>query len=473
MSLTKKIALHTGFQIGGKGIGTMLSIATVYFLTRYLGPEGYGQYTTALSFLQFFGIIVDFGLYVVLLNRLAKPRANREKLVSNTFTLRLLTAVVFLGLAPVIALLFPYDTIVKEGIALMSAFFLFITLNQLLSAVFQKHLAMHWVALGEITAKVVMFGGILAVVFLDVGLPWVFATTLISGAFNFAINFLGARKFEKIRFRFDFPLWKSIIKEAAPIAISISLNLVYFKSDIIFLSLYHSQALVGIYGAPYKILEVLIAFPAMFVGLVIPLLSSAWASKDLERFKGVLQKSVNFLMLLALPIVAGIFVTAEPIMLFIGGEEFIESAKYLRMLSVAAGSIFVGTLFSYLVVVLEQQKRMVWGYAFVAALTFAGYLIFIPQYGATAAAALTIFSEMTIMFIAYAIVLLSSNIRVNWRPAVKMAIAAGAMALIVDTVPIDNLFVLVAIGGVSYVTLVYFLKAIDKETLQQFLPAKK
>ena len=123
---------------------------------------GYGQYTTALAFLQFFGIIVDFGLYIVLIKRLGEHREeDEEHLVNNIFTLRLISAIILLGLAPVIAWIFlTIRQLFKEALWVGSLMFLFVTLNQLLTGVFQKHLQVYWMSLAEIIGRFVLLGAI-------------------------------------------------------------------------------------------------------------------------------------------------------------------------------------------------------------------------------------------------------------------------------------------------------------------------
>ena len=89
----------------------------------------------------------------------------------------------------------------------------------------------------------------------------------------FYSTFLFARRYIKIGLRFDFAYWGKIIKTTWPIALSIVLTLIYFKIDTIFLSLMKPAADVGIYGVAYRVLEVLIFFPAIFSGIMMPLLS--------------------------------------------------------------------------------------------------------------------------------------------------------------------------------------------------------
>jgi len=98
MSLTKKIAVNTGWQMVGKVVGTFLGLIAIAILTRYLGRDGYGQYTTIYAFLQLFGILADFGFYIVLVKMISEKHVDQteeNKITSNIFTLRLISALIF------------------------------------------------------------------------------------------------------------------------------------------------------------------------------------------------------------------------------------------------------------------------------------------------------------------------------------------------------------------------------------------
>ena len=52
MSFTRKIAWNTAVQFGAKLAGLAVGLVTIGFLTRYLGVEGYGEYTTIIAFVE-------------------------------------------------------------------------------------------------------------------------------------------------------------------------------------------------------------------------------------------------------------------------------------------------------------------------------------------------------------------------------------------------------------------------------------
>ena len=60
MTLARHVAWNTAIQILGKALSTLLGVVALGLVTRTLGTEGFGAYTTVNSFLQVFGVVVDF-----------------------------------------------------------------------------------------------------------------------------------------------------------------------------------------------------------------------------------------------------------------------------------------------------------------------------------------------------------------------------------------------------------------------------
>lgn len=466
LSVSRKIALHTLWQVAGKVLGTFLGLLTIGVVTRYLGPEGFGRYTTVIAYLQLFGILVDFGLYMVLIKRISDPEANEEQLVNNIFTLRLISAVIFLGIAPIITLFIPsYPPIVRMGIALTSFSFLFITLIQLLTTVFQKHIATGKIAVAELIGRVVLLGATILFIVQGQNLLYLLLAVVLGSAINFAMVFAFVQTYVRLRLRFDWSVWKEVMWEAWPIALSISLNLIYFKADTFILSLFRPASEVGIYGAPYKVLEVLITFPTMFVGLVLPLLAKEYLSRHEDRFRSMLQQSFEVLAMFAVPLIAGGMVLAEPIMLLVGGEAFRASAPVLRLLIWPVGIIFCGTLFGHLIVVIQKQRQMLWGYLFVAVTSLLAYLILVPFYSYYGAAAVTIYSEFMVSSLVIFLVLKTTGVRFSMRPFFKIILSALGMAGALLLVPDAPLLLRMTMGVGAYAILLMLLGVISKQRL--------
>jgi O-antigen/teichoic acid export membrane protein len=402
MQLATKIAYNTLIQFGGKIITTGLSLIAVAAITRYLGRVGFGQYTTIITFLSFFAILADFGLTLVTSQLISRPNTDEEKILGNLLAWRLVSAIIFLGLAPIMVLFFPYSAEIKIGVAIASSSFIFIALNQVLVGFFQKRLRMDRVSFSEVISRTVLVVGILAVVKFDWGLFGILWVTVASAAVNFLFHFLFACAWTRLKLRFDFSLWRKIFITAWPLAVTTALNLIYLKTDILFLSLLSRPtkigltAEVGLYGVAYRVIDVLVTFPFMFAGIILPILTYRWARADYQGFKQVLQKSFDVMAFLAVPLAVGTQLTAQEIITLVAGPDFAAAGKILQVLIVAAAAIFLGVVFSHAVIALDKQKQIIKAYLFTAVTAVAGYLIFIPYFSYFGAAAVTVYSEIAI-----------------------------------------------------------------------------
>lgn len=478
MSLVREVARNTFWQAGGKGVGTLLGLGSSLVLFRYLHDAGYGTYITVMVYLQIFATVVDLGLYIVLVKRLATSQ-NPSELLSHVFSFRLVTGLLGFLLAFLLMYLIPsYSTVIRYGILIMSFNFLGITLSQVLTAVFQKFQALQWVAYAEISSKVFLFFSTLAVAYvLHLGIFAVFAIVAITGMANFFILFFRAQKFIPFRLRFDRAEWASLLRESWPVALAILFNLLYFKADTFLLGIFRTQDEVGIYGAPYKVLEVLVTLPAMFVGLILPPLSESFQKKDHVRFQKIFQRSFDTLAAMAFPLALGGFIVAKPLMLLIAGANFTDQPEVLgelfRVLAWAVAIIFFGTLTGYAVVVVGKQVNMLKGYAWVGVSSLIFYFIFIPRYSYWGAAGVTLYSEIAIVLFGLYYIFQATRFFPSFRNFFKALASALMMAFVLWFFREQSVFFLIPFGAVLYAGLVYLFGIFTRNDIQEILRFRK
>ncbi len=464
MNLSKKIALNTIVQIASKIISTLLGLFAVAIMARHLGQEGFGEYTTIITFISFFAVVADLGLTLVTVQMISVENADQDKILSNLFTLRLVSAVFFLGLAPLFIWLFPYPSVVKTGVVLATLSFLFPALNQVLVGLFQKNLSMSYVSLAEIAGRLILAVGVLMSARLGFGLYGMLYALVISSAVNFLILFVFSKKYAKISINYDWQFWREIVKKTWPIGLTIFLNLIYLRADTVILSLTKSQSQVGIYGAAYKVIDVLITLPFIFAGIVLPIMTAGWRANR-ENFNQVLQKSFDLMALLALPLVVGAQFISTRIMTLVAGREFAISGAVLRVLILAAGIIFIGTVFSHAVIAIDRQKKIIAAYLFVALTALAGYFIFIPRFSYFGAAWVTVYSELAIACASFFLVWRSTAFRPRLTVAFRAAIASFFMAALLWLARGINLTLLIGLAVLLYFSCLIWFKAITKEQL--------
>lgn len=477
MSVARALAWNTGVQVLGKVVSTAFGVAIVGLMTRYLGTEGFGAYSTGNAFLQIFALFIDLGLNVTLVAMLgerAGDTAYERRCSSAIFTLRLVMALVTFGfLAPAAAFLFPYPLVTKLAIVVLSGSFLFPVLNQIVIGVEQRHMKMHTAAIAENLGRAVLLIGLLASRQLGWGLLAIMAFVTIASAVNFFMNLFAARRYGSFAWNWDPAFWKIALKRSWPIGLSIMFGLIYFKADTLILSLVRPQAEVGIYGAAYRVLEILITIPFMYAGVLLPLLSKAWATQNRERFAQLISRSIDVTSLLIAPLIAATLVLGPRIMTLVAGPEFAESGEILRVLILAIGVIYFNTVFSHAIVAIDAQRKMLPVYIAVAVVILAGYVLFIPAYGMLAAAWLTVLSELLVglgsLIISY------RTAPFTFQPKTTLAATAAAivMGLVVQQMITQPIYAPIAAGAVVYVALAYLFGGVSKATLKEIFAAKK
>ena len=459
MSLMRNIAKNTAYLTIGKIISTILGVLTVALILRYLSPDDYGRYTTAIAFVLLLGTITDFGLNLTTTQDISLPNTDTAKTLSSVFTFRLLANIVLLAILPFLLKLFPYELIVKQAILILSVLFFSTTLFQVLASYFQSTLQANKVAIADLSGKIALF--ILTVL----AVSWRFSfneimlTISLSALIQLWLLIYFLNKKIKLELSIDWNIWKRIMAKTWPIAVSVVLTTVYFKGDTLILSLTRPYEDVGIYDAAYKILEVLISLPILFMGLILPQLARSWGEGDKPKFGRLLQKAWDGLCLFTLPMVAGTMVLAKPIIALIAGAGYEPAAGVLQILIVATGIIFLGSLFSHAIVAVNEQKPMIIYYLIAASLAVFLYIKFIPIYSYYAAALTTVVAELLIALAAFYKVKRKALFNLSLISFGKTLFASIVMAAAIYYLPAWPLYVLIPAGAAVYSLLAWATKA--------------
>ncbi|MFA4954614.1 MAG: flippase [Patescibacteria group bacterium] len=476
MSETRLLAWNTAAQALGKVISTALGVVVVGLMTRLLGQSGFGMYTTAVAFFQIFALMLDLGINVMLVQMLgerAGDKAYEDRAVSATFTFRILTALILLSAAPLVGLFLDYPWALKLALFAIWGSFFSSALNQIVIGAQQRHLKMKMVAVAEVVGRVVLLAGVLLAYYLHWGLVPLALIISIAGFANLALNLLAARHFASFKWNWDPAFWKILISRAWPIGLSILFNLIYFKADTLVLSYVRPFTEVGVYGAAYRVLEILVTLPFMYSGVLLPMIANAWAKQDRARFQQLMRNSYTAMTLLAAPMLAGTFVLGERIMTFVAGPDFTASGGVLKILMLAVAIIFFGTVSSHAVVALDAQRRAIPLYVVTALVTLAGYIIFIPQYGMWAAAWLTVGSECAVALGTTLLSLHLSQTRLDWSPIIKSLLCAAAMALAIQPLKAAWLPLPIFAGAAIYIILTLVTGVVSRQALKELLPFRR
>ncbi len=453
--LYKQLTLNTLYQFAGKGLNIVLALITLSILSRYLGIKGMGEYGTILRYLGFFGIIADLGLNVITTREISKMGlTSKAKILANAFTLRLVTAVMILGFSLILSYFLPYSLEVKQGFFITSLAFLFILLTQIFNGVFQKHLVTQKSSFADVCSK-------LATLVISIYLVLQKASLLtllwaiVAGTFlSFVLTLYFSNKYYQIALKFDWNIWRKLLKYAWPVALSNFLILVYFNIDALMLSWMKPMEEVGLYHVSYKILETFFQFMVLFIGLFVPIFTKNLLHKI--RFKKHLQTAFNGVLFFGIPLLFAGTLFSEDLILLVNGEAFIAAVPILQVLFLATLFLFINHLMHNAMTVLDLQKKALWIYAFCAGFNIIANLYAIKNYGAQGAAFTTLLSELLICILIYLFFLRHQKFYPSVRYGGKVLLISLAMFLAILSVNQMDLIIKLCVGSVVYFGL-YFM----------------
>ena len=484
MSFTRKVALNTLVQIIGKVLTTLISLVLIAALTRYLGVSGYGQYTTIFAFTQFFAVLADFGFFWFLVREISKPEAQTEKIANNVLTFRALVALVFFGLAFLAGLFIPQYHNIRFGIGIIAAASFWMTLNGTYVGIFQNKLRMDKAAITDILGRLVILGIVFWQIKTQASLNQILWAYFLGNFVNFIGSALLGRIYLKFRPAFDFSFWREIFWECLPIALVTILGLIYFKIDTVMLSLLKTPTDVGIYGPPYKIVEILVLFPAIFMGNVFPIITRYIYAQD-ERLKAAFQKSFDFLIITALPIVIGTIIIAHRIIRIVAGVEFLNahtippvfgipatSAFSLQILIIAVGISFLSHLFGYLVIALGKQTKLIWPNLFLVLFNVILNLLLIPKISYIGAALATVLTEILVIFLYSRVMRRYLNIKIDLGILWKVLFSGIILGLTLKVLAFLSLWFLAPISAAVYFASLWLVGGINKEMIREVIKVK-
>jgi O-antigen/teichoic acid export membrane protein len=454
------LSWNAAVQFAGKILTTLLGFLSIALLTRELGPMQFGWYVSAVTVLQFVAIIADFGMIPLSAQLFSQAQTPEElqKSWSTVFGFRLTTAALLLLPAPLLSYFFPYNTSVHAAAWILSASFFAIAISQVCIGFLQYKLALSAHALADTLGRLAVVVGVLLGMYYDWPFLLLVSCMSIGAIITALLLLISVSKHVRIRPKIDLREWQNIAVAMWPIAVAIMFNVLYLKGDTLILSWYAPEDQVGLYGGAYRVIDILTQTAMMLMGMMLPLLSTAWRKQDSAAFAGFHHRAWTLIALFLFPSVAGGIVLAAPIMGLVGGPSFVPAAQTLTILLLAVLGVGLSAIYGHMAVALSRQKHTLPIYIGSAIISLAGFFLFIPHFGATGAAWMTVLSEwITGIGLCVAILHYSKATFPLWHLA-HIASAAMLMALCVWPIRHGHILISVLLGATIYTTLLFLMR---------------
>jgi O-antigen/teichoic acid export membrane protein len=465
--------LHNFIALSASRPLTWLStIGLTILLPRYLGDVNLGKMNLAFLFADWCALLASFGISAALAKEVAQHRSTAPTTVLNAVFVRLFLALAVGAVATVVATLIPFDSLTRSLVYLLTAHMLLTVFYGVLMGALQGVQQLRIVALVDAVTKIALLGLVAAVLFGGHGAIGVAVAYLVADLI--AVAWLLAAVRRRIGFAGPVTLraGRSIVRAGLPFLVWEAALLTYARVDILILSFFAHDAVLGWYGAAYRIISIPLFIPAVVMTVMFP--AFAEAADDEALFTNMARRATVMVAVTTVPMAFGLMaLTGRIIELFGYPAEFTNSIMPTVLLAVALPLVAVNMIVGSILSAKDRQHQWAVAGIFAAALNIGLNLVAIPftqsHYGngAIGAAAVTSLTEVFLLVVGQVLLPRGLLDRATARATVKCVLVGAVMGIVVwmaDGVP---LLPVVVLGAVIYVAGVVLTRAVPPEELRR------
>ncbi|MCC9077576.1 oligosaccharide flippase family protein [Litorilinea aerophila] len=355
----RRFALNYGALFTGTAIARVLAGISLILVARQIGTAQFGQFTASLALTKITSVAFALGLEGWLLgngfregnHQLLSQRSTSVLLITTGFGLLWLGAYILIGhwLNPDI---FPYSVVLLCALSVWFEEILNVVATTFKTAL--HNFITFWIITGSQFLLITLIF-IQAISGQDQLLPFL-QFRVLGMAFSAGVALLVMEKFISFRVARDEII--NTLKACPPFALSLTLNLVYERIDVVIVGAWLGKELVGIYTPATTILIALFLIPGTLYGIISPLMSQL-AVQSFVRLKRFFYRTLLGSAGLGFCLTLSLYFVAPHLILWLYGPDYQQAGVLLAVLS---GVLFFRSLTfplaAFLIAVRWQTKRL-------------------------------------------------------------------------------------------------------------------
>jgi O-antigen/teichoic acid export membrane protein len=437
-------------RAGGFLAGQLLTVGAVALLFRHLGVDDTGRYVTVLSLVAIVQGLTDLGLTTLGVRELATtPQDGRRALLADLLGLRLAATVAGVALVVAFAAAVGFGWTVVAGTALAGLGLVVQNAATTLGMDLLVRLQAGRMALGDLVRQATAAVLIVAGVAIGADLIVFFAILIPAALAGFAVVVAFAARVGPAR---EPRRWTVLLRQTIPFAIAAAASVLFFRVAVVEMSLLAGDRETGLFGASFRVVEVLSAIPPLAVSAIFPVLSRRAAQVDAPdaSLHAAVTRTTQACAAAGGALALGLALGAPAVIQVIAGSAFDDAIGVLRIQGLALAASFVAAPWGFALLSLGRERTLMWLNVVGVLVALAVGAALIAADGARGGAIATVLGEAGLA-IGFAVAL--SRARPDLRPdlrglakvVVAAAIGATAYALPLPAIPVA-LIGLVAYG---------------------------
>lgn len=480
--MTQKRSLKLNFVMNA--ILTMSSfifpLISFPYVSRILLPEGTGKVSFATSLIAYFAMFAQLGIPTYGIRACARVRDDKQALTKTAQELLIINCVmtVLAYAALAVALLFVPRLRSERPLYLLvslSIFFNTIGMEWLYKGLEQYT----YIAVRSIAFKIVALLAMFGLVHSKQDYVIYGGITILASSASSIFNFFHARRFISLRPVGGYRL-KPHLKAVAVFFAMACASTVYTNLDTVMLGFMTPDETVGYYNAAVRIKTILVSIVTSLGAVLLPRAAYYVEHGEMERFRQITRKALNFVFLAAVPMMIYFILFAKQGIYLLSGENY--AGAIIPMQWIMPTLLFIGlsnVLGIQILVPLGRERVVLWSIVAGAAVDVALNGVLIPLYGASGAAAATSAAELVVLTVQFFVLGREAREGFGAVSYGKLLLGLGVGIAASMWVPLLGLssFMTLLISGVlffgGYLTMLLVVKeTLVKELFSQLLKKK-
>lgn len=463
---------NTAVSLAGQAVTWTSALLLTAAYGRFLGDVKFGELYFALSFVAVIGFPIEFGFNQQLVRDVAQEPKRASILITNALLVKFALWIVLYGATLVVCWALGYSLEERILVALCGGALMTGAIASAFGAMHTGAQRMVYPSVGTIIEK---GGGALVIILLLRGGAGVRAAAVVLLAASLAGALWQAAWFQRLvgmRLAIDWEVIRGLVKTSIPFLAYGMLGVIYYRIDAVLLSLMESTAVVGWYGASYRLFDTLVFLPNIIVLAIMYPLMSKFAVKSEASVRIAIEKTANFLVVCALPIATALLLAAPNIIGFLyHRSDFGPSIPVLEALAPGLALLYLNSVWTTALMSLNLERRLPVMAAIALVFNLALNLVLIPRLQGTGAAITTSLTEGLLFVISLAF------LPRRYRPikslvvAGKALLASLAMGASIFALQRFSLLVIVPVAALVYLLAATMLSVIPREDVDQLAQA--
>ena len=472
MNNLRRIVGNTLISLFGQFVTWTSTLLLTIAYGQFLGDVKFGELYFAITFVSLLGIPIELGFNQQLTRDVAEDPEKAHAYLWGTLLIKVTLWMFVYAMILFLAWLLGYSPEQRGIIAICSFTLLSGSIVNVFAALHYAFERTLYPAVGMILEK--GLSAIVGFLLLKNGAPvQVIALVLLGGSLIDAMwQALWFFRLAGWHIVIHKMVLRNLVRSSIPFVVYGAIGVIYYRIDTVLLSLMTNTAVVGWYGAGYRLFDTLFFIPNIIINAVMfPVFSKLSAnSSSQSMLKMAVEKSMNLLVICAIPI-ATLFVIAAPniVGFLYHRPEFANTVPVIQALAPGLIFLYINALFLNIIITTRGEKKVPILSATALVFNLGLNLYLIPRYQQVGAAVDTSLSELLLLCVSFFFVPKYLLPKKSFKVIVKVMMAALVMSLVVLFMRSLSILLITPVALLVYGGVTILLRTVPEEDFRALI----